>query len=50
MGVHPLAALFRHYYNVRLESGGAMTGGFTSRLHDCRGRDHINMSLKKWDP
>jgi hypothetical protein len=34
VGVHPLVALFRHHYNVRLESGGAMTGRFTFRLHN----------------
>jgi hypothetical protein len=28
VGVHPSVALFRHYYNARLEYGGAMYGGF----------------------
>jgi hypothetical protein len=50
MGVHPSVALFRHYYNVRLESGGAMSGMFTFCLRDARGREYINMSQKKWDP
>jgi hypothetical protein len=44
VGVHPSVALFRHYYNVMLESGGAISSGFTFRLHDGRGRDYINMS------
>jgi hypothetical protein len=50
VGVHPLVELFRHYYNVRLESDGAMTSGFTFRLRDIRGRDFIGMSQKKWNP
>jgi hypothetical protein len=50
VGVHPSVALFRHYYNVRLESGGAMTGGFTFRLRDGREWDYIDMFQKKWDP
>jgi hypothetical protein len=33
-----------------LESGGALSGGFTFCLRDDRGRDYINMSQKKWDP
>jgi hypothetical protein len=44
MGGHPLVALFRHYYNVRLESGSAMAGGFTFHLRDGRGQDYIVMS------
>jgi hypothetical protein len=39
VGVHPSVALFRYYYNVRMESRGAMSGGFTFRLYDGRGRD-----------
>jgi hypothetical protein len=27
-----------------------MSGGFTFRLHDGRGREYIDMSQKKWDP
>jgi hypothetical protein len=50
VGVHPSIALFCHYYNLRLESGGAMSGRFTFCLHDGRGRVYINMSQKKWDP
>jgi hypothetical protein len=50
IGVHPSVALFCHYYNTRLESGSAMTSGFTFRLHDRRGQDYIDMSQKKWDP
>jgi hypothetical protein len=50
IGVHPSAPLFHHYYNARLESNGAMAGGFTFRLHDGQGRDYIDMSQKKWDP
>jgi hypothetical protein len=34
VGVHPSVALFRHYYNVRLESSGAMAGRFTFCLRD----------------
>jgi hypothetical protein len=49
MGVHPLFALFRHYYNARLASSGAMAGRFTFRLRDGQGRDYIDMSQKKWD-
>jgi hypothetical protein len=48
--VHTLVALFRHHYNMRLESGGAMTGRFTFRLHNGQGRDYIDMSQKKCDP
>jgi hypothetical protein len=50
VGVHPSVVLFYHYYNMRLESGGAMAGGFTFHLRDDRGRDYIDMSQKKWDP
>jgi hypothetical protein len=44
VGVHPSVARFRHYYNVRLEFRGAMSGGFTFRLRDGRGREYIDMS------
>jgi hypothetical protein len=44
MGVHPSVVLFRHYYNVRLESRGGMSGGFTFHLRDGRGREYIDMS------
>jgi hypothetical protein len=44
VGVHPSVALFRHYYNVRLESRGAMSGGFTFRLCDGRGQDYSKPS------
>jgi hypothetical protein len=44
VGVHPSVTLFCHYYKVRLESRGAMSGGFTFHLHDGRGRDYIDMS------
>jgi hypothetical protein len=50
VGVHPSVALFHHYYKMRLESGGAMSGGFTFRLRDGRGREYIDMSQKKWVP
>jgi hypothetical protein len=50
VGVHPSVALFCHYYNPRLESRGAMSGGFTFCLRDGWGRVYINMSQKKWDP
>jgi hypothetical protein len=36
--------LFHHYYNMSLESGGAMSSGFTFRLCDGWGRDYIDMS------
>jgi hypothetical protein len=49
VGVHPWVALFRHYYNVRLESSSAMAGGFTFRIRDGWGQDYIEMSQKKWD-
>jgi hypothetical protein len=44
VGVHPSVALFRHYYNVKLEFRGAMSGGFTFRLRDGWGREYIDMS------
>jgi hypothetical protein len=50
VGVHSSVALFCHYYNARLESGSAMAGGFTFRLHDGQGWDYIDISQKKWDP
>jgi hypothetical protein len=50
VGVHPSVALFRHYYNMRLDSGGAMSGGFTFCLRDGWGREYIDISQKKWDP
>jgi hypothetical protein len=44
VGVHRSVALFRHYYNVRLESGRAMSGGFTFHHRDGWGREYIDMS------
>jgi hypothetical protein len=50
VGVHPFVTLFCNYYNMRLDSSGTMTIGFTLRLHDGWGWDYIDMSQKKWDP
>jgi hypothetical protein len=50
VGVHPFVALFCNYYNMRLDSSGTMTIGFTLRLHDGWGWDYIDKSQKKWDP
>jgi hypothetical protein len=50
VGVHSSPKISRHHYNVRLESRGAMSGWFTFRLHDGRGREYIDMSQKMWDP
>jgi hypothetical protein len=45
VGVHPSAALFRHYYNMRFESGGAMAGWFTFPL--CDGRDETTSTCPR---
>jgi hypothetical protein len=44
VGLHESVALCRHYYSARLESRGAVVGGFTFRLGDGQGRDYIDMS------